>query len=335
MLDTGDAGPVQTGREGTMAPRSDDTMPTPGNSMGAADRNSGAASTPPRWSESGYMRSHASPMPAPGPVRTQVSLAQTIEGEVIPRLMLALKSAVGPVAMLPLFVPNQEHITELARLSFGQADTDSMKFVEQLHSRGMSLETIYLDLLAPAARHLNYLWVEDLCDFSDVTIGLGRLHRIVRKYSPAFRMTSTDLHDHRHDLLPRRDPPRAVLTPVAGEQHTFGCVMIEDFFTRAGWDVSGWPQSAENDLVEIVRSNYYDLVGLSASCDIHLPMLEQQIKAVRRTSRNRSVVIMVGGRVFIDDPKLIKAVGADLSGATGREAVIAADAAITRLVEHA
>jgi MerR family transcriptional regulator, light-induced transcriptional regulator len=335
MPGTRATGRLETGRESTMAPRSDDASPQSGNSKGSADRNPGAANTPPRWSEKGYMRSHAVPMPAPGPIRTPASLAKTIEGEVIPRLMLALKSAASPIAALPLFVPTQEQIAELAQLSFGPTDNDSMKYVEQLHARGMSLEAIYLDLLSPAARHLNYLWAEDFCDFSDVTIGLGRLHRIVRKYSPAFRMTTADPFSHNHYFLPREKQLRAVLAPVAGEQHTFGCVMIEDFFTRAGWEVSGWPQSAENDLVEIVRSNYFDLVGLSASCDIHLPMLEQQIKAVRRTSRNRSVVIMVGGRVFIDEPKLVKAVGADMTGANGREAVTAADAAIARLIEIA
>jgi MerR family transcriptional regulator, light-induced transcriptional regulator len=302
------------------------------NEMLGGDRSEQQAVAPPQWSDRGYTKSSAAPA-AMGKAKA-AALAQTIEGEVIPRLMMALKSGNAPIATLPLFVPTFEHVRELAQSLIGPADAASLQYVEKLRVRGMGLESIYLDLLAPAALHLNHLWIEDLCDFTDVTIGLGRLHRIVRKLSPSFRVSGADLRDC--DLSPARfEQRRAILAPVAGEQHTFGCVMVEDFFTRAGWEVTGWPHTGENAVVDAVRSNYYDLVGLSVSCEHHLAMVERQIKAIRRASQNRAVVVMVGGRVFNDDPKLVRAVGANMTGATGREAVAAADAALTRLIEKA
>ena len=53
--------------------------------------------------------------------------------------------------------------------------------------RGASVETLYLDLLAPTARHLGDLWDADVCDFTEVTVGLGRLQQVLHELSPAFQ----------------------------------------------------------------------------------------------------------------------------------------------------
>ena len=60
-------------------------------------------------------------------------------------------------------------------------------YVEALRAQGVSLESLYLDLLAGAARRLGEWWASDLCDFADVTVGVGRLQQILRELSPEFR----------------------------------------------------------------------------------------------------------------------------------------------------
>jgi MerR family transcriptional regulator, light-induced transcriptional regulator len=267
--------------------------------------------------------------------RAAAGLVRTIEGEVIPRLMLALKSAKGTqMAMNPQLSPSLDDVLELAELSLSTDESASQNFVNRQHMRGMLLETIYLQLIAPAARHLGALWVEDALDFTEVTIGLGRLQQIVRNLSPSFRMDGGLRHE-RANTLDRVEQRRGLIAPMPGEQHTLGVVMIEDFFTRAGWEISGWPSATNQDLVNLVRNSYFDLVGLSVSCETSLPALEQQIAAVRRASRNKSLIVMVGGSVIAADPKRAKSVGADGTGATGREAVAVAEAAVSRLVERA
>jgi MerR family transcriptional regulator, light-induced transcriptional regulator len=270
---------------------------------------------------------HVQPCQSPEPME----LVRTIESEVIPRLLLALKGAdvnAAPPAVEAL-VPGPDQVRRLASLVVAADDYVGLHYVERLHVCGMPLETIYLELLAPAARHLGEQWFEDTCDFSDVTVGLSRLQSIVRKFSPNFRSRGEDLRK-RGATLSRFERRRALIAPVPGEQHTLGAVMIEDFFSRAGWDVSGWPLCSESDLVEQVRSEYYQIVGLSVSCESRLGPLEQQISAIRRASRNRTVMILVGGRVFVEDPKRARAVGADTTGATGREAVMAAESVMTQ-----
>lgn len=258
-------------------------------------------------------------------------LARTIEGEVIPRLMLALSNLQnsGATRTLPSVVPTAEHVTELVGHALSSEDGACLRYVERAHARGTALDAIYLQLVAPAARRLGELWVDDTVDFTAVTAGLGRLHAVVRHLSPSFRM---GVDDHGLATRGRGMLRRALLAPVAGEQHTLGCVMIEDYFSRAGWDVLGWPLAADRELVDLVRHDYYELVGLSVSCENRLPVLEQQIAAVRRASRNRSLLILVGGRVFSQNPHFAHAAGADLTADCGPDAVAAADAALDQRV---
>jgi MerR family transcriptional regulator, light-induced transcriptional regulator len=263
----------------------------------------------------------------------QGSLEQTIEGEIIPRLMLALKNAARADGGTATHIfPTQECIRALADLAIGPDPTAGQRYVETLRGRGMDLECIYLHLLAPAARYLGDMWDEDLCDFNDVSIALSRLHGIMRQLGPQFRAGSNTHSTGTYSGLISRG--RALLLPMPGEHHTFGCVMIEDFFTRAGWEVTGWPLSADEDLVETVRHGYFDLVGLSVSLETSLPLLEQQIKDMRRASCNRSLIVLAGGRAFADAPELAVALGADATGKNGRDAVLAADAAMCRLAER-
>lgn len=77
----------------------------------------------------------------------------------------------------------------------------------------MPVESLYLDLLAPAARHLGELWCADACDFASVTLALGRLQKVMHQLSPAFE----------GDVQHREHGRRALLVPVPGEQHTSAC----------------------------------------------------------------------------------------------------------------
>lgn len=256
------------------------------------------------------------------------SLVRTIEGDVIPRLMLALTHLQSPAApAVPNFLPTCGHVNELVSHCLSPDDVASQHYVQRMYARGMALDAIYLQLVAPAARRLGELWVDDTVDFTDVTVGLARLHAVLRRFSPTFRM-SRDA-----SRLTPRDPQtlrRVLLAPAPGDQHTLGCVMIEDYFSRAGWDVLGWPMAADKGLVELVRSDYYQLAGLSVSCEKSLPAVQQLIAALRRASRNPSLIVMVGGRAFTESPQLAQTVGADLTGASGCEAVGAAEAALAQ-----
>jgi MerR family transcriptional regulator, light-induced transcriptional regulator len=296
--------------------------------------------------EDGYSQ----PLPAGGRNDADVSaldqqLEKTISSEIIPRMMLVLKSPQAaehsednsahshqPTQILP----TQDQIEELAHLLMMPSADTSRRYVEQLHLQGMSMDSIYLKLLAPTANHFGELWAQDTRDFTEVTTALSRLHAIVRRLGPSFRAGEKRAEPQKSgdcsDSVAANKT--ALICPMPGEQHTFGCVIVEDFFKRGGWDVIGWPPSAEGDLLETVRHNHFDLVGLSVSCSTSLSRVERLIKDIRRHSTNRSILILAGGYAFADNPQQALEYGADATGANGHEAVLAANTAMTKLTER-
>ena len=262
----------------------------------------------------GRKRSESSTHPGrESAAQTLSVLVRTIEGEVIPRLMLAHRAepgfAAAGAADEPL-KPSEAEIAEMARLAVAHDLPVTLSYVEAMRARGMTLEVVLLELLAPAARHLGELWEDDRCDFTDVTLGLCRLHQALTHLGSGSRT----------DCEPVENERRALLAPAPGEQHTFGVLMVSEFFRRAGWDAAHVTGVMEGDVLQAVRADWYDIVGFSLSCESRLDILAGTIRAVRRASRNPSVGVMVGGRVFVEKPDLVTAVGADAMATDGRQA---------------
>ena len=104
-------------------------------------------------------------------------LLQTIEGEIIPRLMLVHRVPEGvrvPAANGQLR-PSARDVDELARRVLdGDAD-QALRYVESVLHRGVPLEAVYLELFSPTARYLGTRWETDQSDFMQVPMGLWRL----------------------------------------------------------------------------------------------------------------------------------------------------------------
>ena len=252
-------------------------------------------------------------------------LARAIETLVIPRMVQAHRdsAATGFAAASSSGVLTTESVQEFARLILTNEVPTATACLAAMRARGAALETLYLDLLAPVARYLGELWKEDLCDFTQVTTGLWRLQQVLREFGASFHHEVVNLDPSRH----------ALLVPAPGEQHTFGLVMVAEFFRRAGWGVwSGTPESM-SDLLAMVRGEWFAVVGFSVACGNRLEALAAGIRQVRRASRNRRIGIMVGGPLFAEQPNLVSEVGADATASDGRQAVLNAAALLDRLTD--
>lgn len=253
-------------------------------------------------------------------------LARTIEQEIIPRLMVAHRSTparlVKPAGSAPTIT--RDDIVGFARLVLSHDEDHAFEAVDGLRARGVGVETIYLQLLAPTARYLGDLWNDDLCTFTDVTVGLGRLQRVLRELSPAFgRGIEHPTHGR-----------RVLLLPSPGEQHTFGLVMVAEFFRRAGWDVAGGAWAVGADAAVLVSGEWFDVVGFSLGAEVHLKALGDSIAAVRHASCNRELAVLVGGPLFGDHPEYVESIGADAMTIDGREAPALAERLIVRNGRH-
>jgi methanogenic corrinoid protein MtbC1 len=241
-------------------------------------------------------------------------LVRAIELEVVPRLVLAQRVAPRSPPCAKLGSPGPEDVADFAKLVLSRNDDILSAYVAALRRRGISVEALYLDLLAPAARRLGEMFTEDLCGFAEVTVGLCRLQQMLRELSTAFQ------HEFPHPEHGRR----ALLVPVPGEQHSFGLFMVAEFFRRAGWDAWCAPPASRQELVGTVRNHWFAVVGLSVSCDSRLDVLASCIHAIRRASRNRAIGVLVGGAVFVEHPELARRIGADATAIDGRQAVLQA-----------
>lgn len=239
-------------------------------------------------------------------------LARTIEEEIIPRLMLAHRAGAEPM-LAPVAVGRaitEADVKQFAKLVLSHEEDIAFATIQGLRARDVSVERIYLDLLAPTARYLGVLWEEDLCNFTDVTVGLGRLQRVLRELSPALGRSVE------HPAQGRR----VLLLPSPGEQHTFGLVMVAEFFRRSGWDVTGGAWAAGADAATLVAAEWFDVIGFSLGAEVHLQALAGSIAAVRHAACNRQLVVLVGGPLFGVHPEFVGQVGADGMTVDGREA---------------
>jgi methanogenic corrinoid protein MtbC1 len=242
-------------------------------------------------------------------------LVHAIETEVVPRLVLSGRAGQGTIETRHgVTIPSGDEVATFSELVLYRNEQEVDRFVDRMRYRGLSVEMLYLDLLTPTARRLGELWKEDLCDFAQVTLGLGRLHELLRSLSNAFQ-TEAD---------PRPRGLRALLVPVPGEQHSFGLAMVAEFFRRAGWDVWSGPMQSVSELCSVIRSNYFSVVGLSVSCGTCFDNVAASVRAARRASRNRGIGVMVGGQIFVEHPELVAVVGADATAFNGRDAVLQA-----------
>lgn len=252
-------------------------------------------------------------------------LVRIIESETIPRLVLAYQEEAAPEGQQDETgaAVDPGAVRELAALVLSPNQDPAMRYVHSLREQGVRRERIFLELLGPTARYLGSLWEEDLCDFTEVTVGLCRLHQLVRELSPGF-MRAGEGGEIR----------RALLAPVPGEQHTFGLLMVTEFFRREGWDVWGGPSASHSDVLQVVNNEKFSVVGFSVSCDDRLDELSQWIQTIRNHSRNPEIGVLVGGRVFIDNPELVREVGADATALDGRQAPLEAMELPRQLKRH-
>jgi MerR family transcriptional regulator, light-induced transcriptional regulator len=255
------------------------------------------------------------------PVAPMPAFDTLVEREIIPRLVIAHSSE--DLIEVPT-TTQDSHITAeeaaaFAPLAIDHGACDLLDRVEMLLDRGVSVDTIFVDLLAPSARHLGVMWEEDDADFVAVTMGLWRLQEVVRELSARVPVRGSGGDAQM----------RALFSVMPGEQHSFGTVMVEDVFRRAGWATDLVTECDTSQLLALVAANEFDLIGLTVTGDRHCETVPSVINCLRSVSRNPHVAIMVGGRVFNDEPDLATQLGAD---ATAQDATQALEVART-LVE--
>ena len=233
-------------------------------------------------------------------------LADLVEQRIVPQVVGAHRDEGGCGASAM-----RAEAEAFAALALDAHAAELVGHLDAMLGRGLEVQTILIDVLAPAARRLGVMWEQDDCDFVDVTMGLWRLQEVVRELAGRVPPRARE----------QGDAWRALFSPMPGDQHNFGSVIAEDVFRRAGWVTQLLVDGAQGALLNAVATAHIDVVGLTVSTDTHSERLSSLILAIRSVSRNPRLCILLGGRVLTDDPQLALRVGADGTAPDAQAAV--------------
>ncbi|MEM1106133.1 MAG: cobalamin B12-binding domain-containing protein [Pseudomonadota bacterium] len=226
-------------------------------------------------------------------------MMEALEGEILPRLMLTFSEAAPGAAL------NDGDRDDFLDLVLSASAHEMAEFISALSARGVPQTELLADLMTDAARRLGVLWEEDRCDFSDVALGLCRLHDVLRDLS----VRGTAAHARR-----AVDGPRILLSSAPGDPHVFGLMMVAEFFRRDGWHVLSEPAARASVLLDLVANERIDVVGLSIGAEDTEKDLAFTIRALRKASSRPDLTVFVGGYALLDNPELAERIGADGHG---------------------
>jgi methanogenic corrinoid protein MtbC1 len=266
-------------------------------------------------------------------------LYDVLMDEVVPRLVKReavahgapqqeAQSALGqePVSDAPAIEagPWAPQAAELARLAVQEGFDACARFVLELRRQGLSAEALHLELIRPAARHLGVAWCQDSCHFSEVTIGVGHLQRLLSE-------SLDDLHrENRDHSPPARDfapgQRSILLCTLPGCQHRLGMQMAGAFFAKDGWRTRIAHAADEASLLRDIAQTRPHLIGLSLGSEREIRRAGAFILRAREISRDFLPGIMVGGPAVSVFPVLAARLGADLISGEAPEAVRQANA---------
>lgn len=230
------------------------------------------------------------------------SLTEVIETQIIPRLVQAQR-----VDQLETSTPSAgsaispKQLTTFVALSISSSAHEITRFIDELLHHGVSTDRIFLELIAPAARQLGQMWEQDLCDFTEVTCGLVRMHEITHRLG----------YEYQNGPQLGGDRQRIMLASAPGSQHFLGMTIVSDFFRKAGWEVVIEISLSEKELVHAVSNEWFDVIGISCATDAQLKTLPDLVRALKAASGNPEPGVLLGGPIFTLQQHEARIFGAD------------------------
>lgn len=250
------------------------------------------------------MRDTASQIPLKP--RTATLLGNVIVSAVIPELMRHhwRLEACQPVLAV------HSRASKLADLLVESDQASAFELIKELREGNRRQIPLYGTMFEPAARRLGDLWSEDLCTEFDVALGLSRLQAITRLLDA----------EEEHSLPFDGSQPVVLIVPEPGEPHRLGAMLDSRVLSTAGWAPCVEVPTDDKALQDIIGAHWFDVLDLSLSAafrrDHWLPRVKETIRLARRASLNPALLVLVGGRVFVEERGALAIVGADLASKT-------------------
>ncbi|MEO0328198.1 MAG: cobalamin-dependent protein [Pseudomonadota bacterium] len=232
-------------------------------------------------------------------------VADLLHRKIIPNLLLNTKKrkkfTPADFSVEVPDMPSQVDISHFVALLLAGDEESAAQFIDKQLKLGTSGVEVYLGLLTDSARMLGNMWSSDECSFGDVTLGLTTLHKFARRYDAILENTIQKL----------QSPGSVYIVVVPGQTHVFGAIMLDVFFSIAGWSTRLSFDETEKEITNTLAGEEIDLVCLSAARDEDVDVCKSLIKSFKQAAVSSDLKVMVGGRPFIQRRELFRRTGAD------------------------
>ncbi len=219
----------------------------------------------------------------------RAAMRSVLESQIIPRLLKVTRPS-APAADAPgRAAPPAAHVDAFATLCAAGDRAACKALIDRLMAEGLPIDSVLVDLVAPAARALGQRWEDDTLDFMSVTVGLVLMHELIHALG-------YEVHDGPQESGVVR---RVMLASAPGSQHVLGLSIVSEFFRKAGWQVVLEVSPSRAELCRAVGNEWFDLLGLSVGLDAQLDDLPALVGTLRAASRNPQPPVLLGGPVFL------------------------------------
>ncbi|MEI7884886.1 MAG: cobalamin-dependent protein [Clostridia bacterium] len=162
--------------------------------------------------------------------------------------------------------------------------------IEQAAKSGVEIEAIYLEILREVMYEVGNLWQQNIITVDKEHYCTSTTQVALAQFYPLI-------------FSKPRIGYKILTCCVGSELHEMGIRMVSDLFEYNGWDsIYLGAAVPKQGILNAIRENNPDLIGLSVTMPQHLPLCLEIVQAIN--AMDTSVKIAVGGRAFLATDKL-------------------------------
>lgn len=194
--------------------------------------------------------------------------------------------------------PYEAEIKQYMDSLFAKNNKKTMLLVKEFLRKGISVDNIYVGILAESMRRVGELWHN-----AEITVDMEHY------CTSATQLAMTQLYPEVFSAEPQN---KTLLCACPGtELHEMGAHIVADVFENNGWDsIYLGAAVPEAYVLEAVRTNKPDLVALSVTMPQHLIDCERLVKTIKKEFPKQKIA--VGGRAFLSTNEIWKQWPADM-----------------------
>ena len=193
--------------------------------------------------------------------------------------------------------PFEAEIKQYMDSLFEKNNKKTMFLVKEFLRKGISVDNIYVGILAESMRRVGELWHN-----AKITVDMEHY------CTSATQLAMTQLYP---EVFAAEPQDKTLLCACPGtELHEMGARIVADVFENNGWNSIYLGAAVPEDyMLNAVRENRPDLVALSVTMPQHLIDCERLVKAIKKEFPKQKIA--VGGRAFMSTDEIWKQWPAD------------------------